>query len=301
MKAIARKLSILAETKNMKVPVSAATLVRVILLLVSMHALACADYLDPPDWSDSNDFTHQSWDFLTDESANLPAPPDGEPNAVNPFGTAGLIDIEYTTLFQFWLWYPDYLKVPTDRRGFYGGMGDTTVTFEIPNNERVGFWQKQLWLQVVYWARMDTLDNYDLRIARDSGLNDSNDIEIIYEELVDPNEDEGVIGKFYRLTTAARFEDQPSAEYIAFTAYQYPPDANHENGGASMIDQVHIDTRCVNLDLAEDGIINLRDFALFANLWQNHSAKTDFYPDSSNDENDLQVLLEYWLMQNGLP
>jgi hypothetical protein len=53
-----------------------------------------ADYTNPPNWNDSDDFTHQSWDFLTDQSENLPASPDGEPCAVNPFGTAGLIYIE---------------------------------------------------------------------------------------------------------------------------------------------------------------------------------------------------------------
>ena len=96
-------------------------------------SVSTADYLNPPEWADSNDFTHQTWAFMTDESEYLPAPPDGEPNWVNPFGTPGLTDIDYTTSFQFWLLESgDYIRVDTDRLGFYGGMGDTTLTFKIP-------------------------------------------------------------------------------------------------------------------------------------------------------------------------
>ncbi len=260
-----------------------------------------ADYFNPPNWNDCNDFTHQSWDFLTDQSANLPASPDGEPNFINFFGTPSLIYIEYTTLWQFWLWYPDYLRITTTRRGFYGGMGDTTVYFEIPNRQRGDFWQKQIWIQAVYWARNDTLDNYELTVARNSNLTDTNGVEIAYDQIEDLNEGDGAIGKFYRVTAAARLDNQPAVEYVSFKAFQYPPDDVHPYGGASMIDKVHIDTRCINLDLIEDGIINLRDFAAFANRWQSNSVETDFQPDGIINEEDMRVLFDYWLMQDASP
>ena len=260
---------------------------------------AAADYLNPPDWSDSNDFTHQTWDFLTDQSNNLPALPDGEPNWSNPFGQPGLTGVHYSTVMQYWLWNPQvYLQTPTDRRGFYGGMGDTTLTFHIPNLERQGFWQKQVWLQVVYWARKDGGQTYELTIARDSSFADANDITPAYLDPNEPNEDEGSVGKFYRLTAAYRFEDQPAQEYVRFTAFQYPPDANRPIGGASMVDQISIDTRCINLDLVEDEIINLFDYAAFAAEYLGESPAVDLHPDGSIDKKDLAVLLEYWLEQD---
>jgi hypothetical protein len=273
---------------------------RIIIGLLFFCSLSIADYLNPPDWADSNDFTHQTWDFLTDEAEYLPAPPDGEPNSVNPFGTPGLIDIEYTTDFQFWMWnpYPQYLDVPPDNNGFYGGMGDTTLTFRIPNIQRGPFWQKQLWIQVVYWARNDGGQTYDLEIARDSNFVDTNNITVAYLDPNVSNEPNGDIGRFYRLTTAYRFEEQPGEEYVRFTAFQYPPEMEHPYGGASMIDQVSIDTRCVNLDQTEDGIINLQDYAVMANDYYSNNSSCDLNPDGFIDFEDLSVLLEHWLEVN---
>jgi len=270
------------------------------LFSILLNGLSAADYLNPPDWADSNDFTHQTWAFMTDESEDLPAPPDGEPNWVNPFGTPGLTAIDYTTYMQFWLLESGgYIQVDTDRLGFYGGMGDTTLTFEIPNIERGPFWQKQLWLQIVYWARDDGGQTYDLEIARDSNFVDTNDITVAYFDVNEPDEPNGAIGRFYRLTAAYRFEEQPSEEYIKFTAYQYPPDPpEHSLGGASMIDQVSIDTRCVTVDQAEDGIINLRDYAVLANDYYSNNSSCDFNPDGYIDFGDLSVMLQHWLEVN---
>ena len=269
-----------------------------LLILVGLYCIngpvVNADYLNPPDWNDSNDFTHQSWDFLTDESGSLPAAPDGEPNWINNFGTPALVDINYSTIFMYWQW--DYAEIQTDRRGFYGGMGDTTLTFNIPNVERGDFWQKQIWLQIVYWARKDGGQTYDLAIARDANFIDTNDIILAWLDPNDPNEDEGVIGKFYRLTAAYRFENQPAEEYLEFTAYQYPLDPpDHPMGGATMIDQVSIDTRCINIDLAEDGVIDFKDYAEFAAEYYQSTAAVDLHPDNFIDEKDLSVLLEFWL------
>lgn len=260
---------------------------------------ASADYLNPPEWTDNNDFTHQTWDFMTDESSYLPASPDGEPNWVNAFGTPGLTAIDYTTSFQFWQYYPvDYSHIITDRRGFYGGMGDTTLTFKIPNIQQGPFWQKQLWIQVVYWARDDGGQAYDLEIARDPNFVDTNDITVAYFDLNEPNEPNGAIGRFYRLTAAYRFEEQPGEEYVKFTAYQYPPEPNHTYGGASMMDQVSIDTRCVNLDRVRDGVIDLRDYAVLANNFYSNNSSCDFNPDGYIDLGDLSVMLQHWLEVN---
>jgi fructose-1,6-bisphosphatase len=64
-----------------------------------------------------------------------------------------------------------------------------------------------------------------------------------------------------------------------------------------MIDQVDIDTRCVNLDMFEDGYIDLRDYAVFAASYLQQNPKIDLYPDPNSyiDNKDLSVLLEYWL------
>jgi hypothetical protein len=273
---------------------------KVVLILIVVSFIAKADYLNPPDWAASMDFTHQSWDFLVDESNSLPAAPDGEPNLVNTFGVPGLIDIEYTTDWQFWMWnpYPQYLQVPPDNNGFYGGMGDTTLTFAVPNNERQLFYQKQLWIQAEYWARNDTPENYDFVIARDPNLTDVNDIELVWEVLEELDKPSGKTGRFYRLTAAARFEDQPNSEYVAFSVYRYPPDMSNLYGGASMIDQVHIDTRCISPDLIEDGIVNLRDFSVLANNYNDQNSENDFYPDGFIEFHDLDVLFKYWLVNS---
>ena len=50
-----------------------------VVLVSIITALCLADYTNPPNWENNVDFTHQSWDFVSDQSSALPAAPDGSP------------------------------------------------------------------------------------------------------------------------------------------------------------------------------------------------------------------------------
>ncbi len=247
----------------------------ILLMLVSSSN---ADYVNPPQWQGSYDFTHQSWDFNTDQAGTLPAIPDGDPNWLNTFATQGndynspgLINIAYTGQFSWtcsWLdTYPDP-SVPTYRTGFYGGMGNTFLTFYVPNASNEKHWKKQIWIQMTFHARKDGVKPYDIEVARDANFTDFTGIITKSIALDEPAEPEGVVGKWYRLTAVYEIPAGMQQEYIRLSAYQYPPDANHTMGGATVIDQVDIDSRYVNAaDFDENGIVDMNDFSFFAQQW----------------------------------
>lgn len=242
-----------------------------VVLVSIITALCLADYTNPPNWENNVDFTHQSWDFVSDQSSALPAAPDGSPTQINDFNTPGLVDIAYTGPVSWtcsWMdEYPDE-SVPTYRTGFYGGMGNSFLTFHVPNSSRDMFWKKQVWVQMTFHARKDGPQPYDIDIAHDAGFTDVNNIQLESLVLDEPNEPEGDIGKWYKLTAVYEIPAGTDQEYIRLSAYQYPPDANHTMGGATVIDQIDIDTRYVNIaDFDESGQVDLNDFAIFASQW----------------------------------
>jgi hypothetical protein len=273
------------------------------ILLLLCCGVCAGYYIEPPDWNDSNDFTHQNWDFgddgeygyeLVSDMGLLPlgSLPDGEPNWVNQFGEPCLISFDNTNLWmKGWYYYPPALT--TDRVALYGGNGDTTLEFYIPNVQRDKFWQKQFWVQMTFFARMDGVENYEITVARDANYKDVNNISLTFQKFEELNEPEGNTGKWYRVTNIYRFDDRPGAEYVKLRSL-YNPEAVM---GASMIDQVDIDSRYLNADLFEDGFIDLFDYAELAAKYGEQDYSTDLYPDGVIDINDLSVLLGYWLEQ----
>jgi len=240
----------------------------VFILMFSFCAMA--DYNSPPGWEDSHDFTHQSWDFISDKASALPAVPDGEPNWINSFGTPGLTTISYSGPYSWTCsWMGSYSG--QTRTGFYGGMGDTFLTFYVPNTLENSHWKKQIWIQMTFSARDNGTQPYDIELAHNAAFTDVNDIELktlMVDEPNGPDDPNTVMSRWYRLTAVYEIPTGMPAEYIRLSAYQYPPDANHSMGGATMIDQVDIDTRYVNIaDFDESGRVDMVDFAIFAEYW----------------------------------
>jgi hypothetical protein len=283
------------------------------LSVISFILLICtvslkADYANPPLWQNSADYTHQSWDFGYDEGGVepvIPALPDGEPNWVNPFYNPTVHDyngprltaVEYSSLMAWWEYFP-MGGVSENRRGLYGGMADTALTFYVPDSGACEYWQRRLWVQMTYFARKDGEKNYDIQLARNSGFTDTQGITVVSEIVEDINETVGNTAKWYRFTGVYKFNDWPDQEYIKLTALQLPPSETLPTGGAAMVDQVDIDCRSVNVaDLDENGVVDMMDFAFFANQWRQSGPglAADFDKSLSVDFNDLEIFAGKWL------
>ncbi|MDD5134897.1 MAG: hypothetical protein PHP01_05755 [Phycisphaerae bacterium] len=271
-----------------------------------------ADYINPPLWQDSVDYTHQSWDFGNDEYAApvLPALPDGEPNWVNYYGLPRLTAVDYNDYpaipgIVTWMYdYGVYSNLITDRRAYYGGMGNVFLTFRVPNNLPSQYYKTLVWIQMTYFARNDGIKNYNIEVARDDDFSDTADISVVSLNFEPLNEPEGLIGKWYRVTTVYEINQPDTEEYIRLTAYKYPADANHYMGGAAIIDQVDIDCRSVSVaDFDKNDIINMIDFAFFANQWQltGPGLTADFDKNLVVDYNDLAFLISQWMQTGQLP
>jgi hypothetical protein len=285
------------------------TVISCILLLFTVSLKA--DYVNPPLWQNSADYTHQSWDFGNDEYVEpvLPALPDGEPNWVNDFGEPNLIAVDYNVPPEFqhlipyglvaWRYdYSDYSDLITERRGYYGGMGDVIETFRIPNNFPLQYYKTIVWIQMAYFARKDGVKNYNIEVARDAGFSDTGNMCVMSLNIEEPNEPEGIIGKWYRVTAVYEINQPAAEEYIRLTAYRYPPDANHYMGGAGIIDQVDIDCRSVSIaDFDRNNVVDMIDFAFFANQWRQSGPglAADFDKSLSVDFNDLEIFAGKWL------
>ena len=271
--------------------------VLVVLVQAILASPLSADYSNPLVWADNVDFTHQSWDFNGTVDMELEGPPlpliaDGEPNWINDFGDPLLISFEN---YHEWMkgWYVIPPEITTTRRCMYGGMDDTFLTFFVPNNYRDENWFKQLWIQMTYFARKDGAVNYAIEIARDPAFTDVDGFTLVSEFLEELNEPEGGTGKWYRITAIYDSNDQPDFEYIRLSALHDP----NPFMAASMIDQVDIDTRCLNIaDLDEDGVVNLIDFAIFALDWkESGELLADLEPDGIVDNRDLNIFCFNWL------
>lgn len=276
---------------------------KLLLLSVCLCAeSAFCDYTNPPNWDGCASFTHQSWDFGKDErsESSLPSLPDGDPNYINSFGDPVLIDVSFTNFLSGWEW--EYSSLDTDRRGLYGGMCDTTLTFQIPNTTDLYTenWKKKIWIQAIIFARNDNPQlSYSMEVANDQSFADKTGISQTSLELVALDEPHGSTGQWYRLTAVYELGANPITEYIRIAAYNLPISWNHPSGGASMFDEVDIDTCYVNIaDINEDSSVDAVDFAIFASDWLKLEAnlKTDLYADGSIDALDLEIFVENWLI-----
>jgi hypothetical protein len=281
-----------------------------ILLICSVSLKA--DYVNPPDWQGSVDYTHQSWDFGYDEHVEpvLPVLPDGEPNWVNYYGQPRLIAVDYNDYPPIpgivrWMYdCKEYTDLITERRGYYGGMGNVIQTFRIPNNFPSQYYKTIVWIQMTYFARKDGAKNYNIEVARDAGFSDTGDMSVVSLNIEEPNEPQGNIGKWYRVTAVYEINQPAAAEYIRLTAYRYPREFPNDMRGAAMIDQVDIDCRSASVaDFDRNDVINMIDFAFFANQWRlsGPGLAADFDKNLSVDFNDLAILISQWLQNGELP
>lgn len=267
---------------------------------------ADADYPNLPGWTDSTYFTHQRWDFnypseYEPDGPDMPVLPDGEPNGANPFGEPCLVDVQfddYPTIIPGivgWRWYYSAEGFDTDRRGYWGGMGNVTVTFKIPNKQLSPLWQKQVGINMTYLARKDSGKTYDIAVATDPNFSDAEEFEPAYIQVKELDEPQGSVSKWYHLTATYVLANQPKAEYIRLTAYHLPISSNPPVGGAAMIDQVDIYTRAVNPNFID--VVDLKDYAAFAREYKGNSGRYDLWPDGQIDIKDLSVFMESWLRQ----
>jgi hypothetical protein len=270
---------------------------------------AAGDYVNPPDWRASPFFTHQSWDFNYPSSVEpngppLPVPPDGDPNCLNPFAEPCLIDVRFDDYpagipgIVGYMWDASG-QFETNRRGYWGGMGNVTLTFKIPDTARPPFAKKQIWIQMTYLARKDGGTTYSMAVASDPNITDANQTRLAFLHVDTVAEPEGDVSKWYRLTAACVLPGQPQAEYVRLTAFHLPISAKPPMGGASMIDEVDIDTRTVTPDFT--GVVNLADFAALAKEYKTNSSRFDLCPDGQIDLKDLSIFLESWLAQGDSP
>jgi hypothetical protein len=234
------------------------TVVTVAVLVVGLMGRAEADYINPPDWAANPYYTHQSWEFNAAGfdpdpiEPTLPLAPDATGTGagwVNPHGTPQLIDALYPNGgLGAWSW--EAMGGPWTRNGYYGGMGDTALVFEIPNDPQPSL-QKEMWVQWTYYAS-DLVEAYtgsgwggdgwgiEVGRAYDSGTETISDVAGI--QMTDFNLETDVgggggSGIWYRATATLLFDDQPAMEYVKVHALTH--------GAATLIDQVDIDTRCV--------------------------------------------------------
>ncbi|MCD6569657.1 MAG: BACON domain-containing protein [Deltaproteobacteria bacterium] len=255
-----------------------------VVLVIGFSQLALADYHDPPGWDENPYFTHQSWEFnsldIDPETPGWQLPPcseegnelaispgvpgrgdppdlplepdkviDEEPEGfINSYGTPYLIYALPTDApFGDWAWVSR--GGPWTRCGYYGGMGDTALVFEIPSSEMADM-QKQMWVQWTYYLSQPEGDDWGIEVGRGYELypDASNplerveitDTEGIYVEVT--REDYvggGGSGTWYRSTADIRFNDHPGTVYVKVYAFT--------SGAASLIDEVDIDTQSVTM------------------------------------------------------
>ncbi|MHB9071833.1 MAG: hypothetical protein ACYC54_15845 [Sedimentisphaerales bacterium] len=255
----------------------------ILIFLLSCIGRLNADYFNPPEWRTSRDYTHQSWDFGNDEGIEpvIPLLPDGEPNCIKPEdANSQLISVEYNVdpSFQYLIpyglvgWRYDYNSITTSRRAFYGGMGDTVITFKISNTSSITYyWKKKIWVQSIFYARKDNGQPYNIEAARNADFTDTNGISLVDIEITDLNDTnnpDGNLSKWYIMTAVYEISNMPQDEYIKITAYQYPPIPEQHPGGATMFDRIDIDTRYYNkADFDNSGLVDMVDFVFFSEQW----------------------------------
>lgn len=254
-----------------------------ICIFLICAGLLHADYFNPSQWQTSRDYTHQTWDFGNDEMVQptIPLLPDGEPNCITPpDANSKLIAVDYNVhpSFQYLIpyglvgWKYEYDSIVTNRRAFYGGMGNTTLTFKITNTSNIiYYWKKIIWVQSIFYARKDGVLPYSIKVARNADFTDTNNISLInieLQDLNDANSPDGNLSRWYILTALYEIKNMNEADYIKITSYQYPPVPSQHPGGASMFDRVDIDTRYFNrADFDESGSVDFVDFVFFAEQW----------------------------------
>ena len=243
----------------------------VLLVLVAwICAPAWADYVNPPGWEDDTDFTHQTWDFFTDD-----VPLVADAGYSNPFGDPTFTEV-YLCNPDYMFWDTDAMGSAIGRYGMWGGMTFGVVdpdevavalTFEVPNHARPSPWHKEVWIQVAYWGSTLAVGRV-LKVEIASDPNFQN-VYLTYHADDPDIEDQsetgaGSTGQFWRFTHTFELPEQPGLEYVRVSLVT-------ADSLAVFIDQVSIDTRCrqpgIPGDFDEDQDVDLADFAYFQNCF----------------------------------
>ena len=220
------------------------------IFVVSICCLAAssamADYVNPPDWGNDTDFTHQSWEFNPsgwegEDPIEPVIPLVADSGYSNPFGDPTMLSVEFTQTepgMAGWTWIP--MAITTERRGMYGGMQtDVIMTFEIPNYERAEPWKKQIWLQTAYFGCTASAgDVVSIEFAANADFTNPFSVTTLSEDIEELFEPPGSASRWYRYTGLFELDEQPGMEYIRVTVC-------NDTAVATMVDEVDIDTRCI--------------------------------------------------------
>ena len=133
-----------------------------VLLFVGVAVAGDYNYQNPPGWNDDLCFTHQSWDFLSDDKSLIPDAP-GQ-TIVNPFGTPQLVETKHLeSVSMFWQWNDEgvyamlatRIKFGDSFRGAWGGMYRGGIGVKVPGkpaSEAPGQ-IKQAWVQYLIYQK----------------------------------------------------------------------------------------------------------------------------------------------------
>ena len=195
------------------------------LSLVSM-GVAQADYNDPPGWDDNLYFTHQTWDFLTDDNPSGPTVDD------NRFGIA-----EYEafgTDENPITWHSTY----EGRTGVWEFDEESIIDFIVPNSANPSL-IKEVWFQATYY----TVEGG--HISEDSWIypDDPFDAEVTFGQ-VSREAIEGEAG-WYRETWMGTITPQPGIEDFAILFDGGFDEFGDPIAATVFLTEVDIDTQCV--------------------------------------------------------
>jgi len=285
--------------------------IALILALWVLGFTAVADYDNPPLWQGQTAYTHQSWDFgdsgeygtgaMVTNMSLLPlgSVPEGEPNYVNDYGVSSLDAFSNTHIFmKGWMYVPEIAS--TARVAMYGGMGNTSLTFTLPGIACGEDMVKQIWVQMIVYARKDGEQQVaSVQIARDSLFSDTDGIVMISEQVEPLAEPEGYSAAWYRVTFVYEVALSGAAEHIKAVAYYDPLLPDPQRLGASMIDRVDIDTRFVlKADIDRSGLVDYGDFASIASQWLSSDPVADLDGSGLVGVEDVVYFAQMWLGSN---
>lgn len=205
--------------------------------------LALADYISPPGWSCSPFFTHQSWDFNKtgkDEKGKTLPPkepflPDGKTPMINAFGKPHYTFYAAKEKYFDWAYIPMRMKGWT-RHGMWGCMAPGVpagLIFDIPNHRGKKL-KTKLWLQYV-------ISQYRGAEFTSSVYADKNNPFTMISRDKKEIESGGGSGTWYRITEIWEIFPSPLAVQVKIEFTK----------NMCLIEQVHIDTRCVSVPIRQ--------------------------------------------------
>ncbi|MBC2724771.1 MAG: hypothetical protein HGJ97_19320 [Desulfosporosinus sp.] len=200
--------------------------------------LVLADYVSPPDWSGSPFYTHQSWDFnetgKDEKGKSLPPKepflPDGKPPMVNAHGRPRYTFYADKKEYFDWAYIPMNMK-DWKRNGMWGCMAPGVpagLLFHIPNHKSSKL-KTELWLQYV----ISQYRGAEFKAA----VYDGNNTPFI---MISRDKKEiasgGGSGTWYRITEMWETSLSPQTVQVKIEFSK----------NMCLIEQVHIDTRCIS-------------------------------------------------------